>query len=288
MTEKVMRCPLGSLISETRNTTITMRYQHIRELITLWEQFETEKPGASLEAFAFWMLQQHLRGDAASSHLPAAAPQPVHAADLAHAPHGQAHAPAPEREFHHAHLPGQERSAFAARMAAHAYESPLRYHRNRSYDAQIGLLIGRLQRFARHYFKKALQNRISLDEFGFLMAVYQLEHPRKSDVINMNLLEPTTGTEILRRLIREGWLTQRPCTTDKRAKILSMTPAGHRMLAETLEEVVKVGDLLTGDLSIAQKQELLRILMHLNEFHEYLYAEHRDTPIETIIAENTR
>lgn len=83
--------------------------------------------------------------------------------------------------------------------------------------------------------------------------------------------------QIIKRLITNGWVSEKKSDEDKRSKIISITPKGLTALASVMEKVRDATDIVSGDLSDEEKIELIRILNKLNDFHQPIY----DRNIET-------
>ena len=101
------------------------------------------------------------------------------------------------------------------------------YHNYKSYaEIEFSTLLTNLFRFAKLYIKKAFTGIEinTIDEFGFLASLLKNKSMLKKDLINQHLLEISTGSEILKRLIKNGLIKETPDLKDKRAKQFSLTP----------------------------------------------------------------
>jgi DNA-binding MarR family transcriptional regulator len=67
----------------------------------------------------------------------------------------------------------------------------------------------------------------SFEEFLVLNAVFALRNPNKQEAIAANLMEYSTGINIIGRLIARKFLADKPGQTDKRARQLTITRTGH-------------------------------------------------------------
>ncbi|HAI76132.1 MAG TPA: hypothetical protein DCM08_07770 [Microscillaceae bacterium] len=157
----------------------------------------------------------------------------------------------------------------------------------RSIEQEIGYLFGRLNRYARAYAKKGFgqQLDLSLDEFGFLAGAGFLRNPTKSALINETLSELTTGTEIMRRLIKLGYLKETNNEEDKRSKRIHLTPEGEQALNIALAQIGKMAKLICANLNETQKETLLEILVYLDQFHLEHFFKNKNLSIEEIIAQ---
>ena len=136
-------------------------------------------------------------------------------------------------------------------------------------DSVISKLLIFLNRYAKMYMKKALEDTqlSSPDEFVFLIYLLNLGSATKMELIEAARLEKPTGMEILRRLLAMGFVEQRVHKTDKRSKSLSLTPAGQAALFSSFEKMGKVSEIVSGNLSVPEKMQLLRLLQQLEDFH---------------------
>ena len=158
------------------------------------------------------------------------------------------------------------------------------HHRIKNDEIQIGILIGRLAKYGRLYAKKALYSlNLNLDEFTFLAAILHMKNPKKSDVIIVNLFEPTSGTEILRRLIKLNYVKESANKEDKRSKLLKLTALGEKTIYKAFNEMSTVGKLVSANLTDVQKKEAIAIMNYLNDFHVNLYLNHKEENVENLI-----
>ena len=67
-------------------------------------------------------------------------------------------------------------------------------------------------------------------EYLFLFTIENLEKARKTDLINIHLVEYTTGMDTIRRLIKNNLLNELPDEQDRRAKVLILTNEGEEVL----------------------------------------------------------
>ncbi|MDB5036194.1 MAG: MarR family transcriptional regulator [Chlorobi bacterium] len=82
------------------------------------------------------------------------------------------------------------------------------------------------------------------DAFFYLNFLKQLGEIRKTELINSMVAEYTTGMEAINRLIRDGLIAERPDENDGRAKLVSLSKRGERVLAGCYEYVGKAGEMI--------------------------------------------
>lgn len=135
-------------------------------------------------------------------------------------------------------------------------------------DSLAGILIGRLERFvflqAKPVMKKAgLDNP---DDFGLLAALFFKPGITKGHLLRQALVEPATGTEMLKRMKKAGWVKDMPNPEDGRSSLVYLTEAGYALMAQCFGELRKIDsviDILTSD----EKKALINLLSKLEASH---------------------
>ena len=136
-------------------------------------------------------------------------------------------------------------------------------------DNNIGRLFVFMSRYAKHYIKKALEGTPlqTAEDFTALAILLTHNHLSKSELISHNLQEKTSGTEVIRRLIASGLVTQWDDMKDKRSKHIAITDKGKELLYQVFVDMNNVGKMITGKLTVAEKFTLQYLLQKLETFH---------------------
>lgn len=152
-------------------------------------------------------------------------------------------------------------------------------------DVEIGMLVSCVYRYAKLYSKKALAGTpiSTIDEFTYLAQLLRGTKPSKTELIEENIQEKTTGTEILRRLIGNGLIEQFDDPNDRRSKRLKLSGPGLELMNQIMPRMNQVATLVGGELSMAEKQQLAGLLQRLHRFHYPLFLNERDTPITELV-----
>ncbi len=143
----------------------------------------------------------------------------------------------------------------------------------RSPESVINTLIVHMNRYAKSYSKSAIfgSNFSSQEDFIFLINLKAFGEMSKMDLIKKNVQEKPAGMQIINRLIAQKWVAQQDSETDKRSKVISITPKGLKALEAQMDKIRKATEIVTGDLSQSEKMELIRLLNKLNDFHKPIY-----------------
>jgi DNA-binding MarR family transcriptional regulator len=138
-------------------------------------------------------------------------------------------------------------------------------------DSAIGILLGILNKYAKNYSKIALDNLPlnTIDEFGYLAHLSTHQKITKTELISQGLDGKTTGTDIIRRLVKNGLAKEIINPKDKRSKLLQITEKGKKIIYHAYVKMSAVSLKVTGNLSKAEKKQLLQLLSKLELYHKY-------------------
>lgn len=130
-----------------------------------------------------------------------------------------------------------------------------------------------VSRYARMHIRKGLQNfpELANEEFTYLFRIKDEPGLNKMALIEKNAHEKPTGMHIIRRLLNYGLIREESKDTDKRSKLLFITPKGEKFFDASVSEVNSISKLLAADLNVSEKQVLLKILKKVNTFHALMY-----------------
>lgn len=139
----------------------------------------------------------------------------------------------------------------------------------------IGRLLVYMSRYAKSYIKKALDGSplIAPEDFTCLAILLTHNELTKKELIDYNMQEKTSGTEVIRRLLAAGLVQQKDDQEDKRTKKVSITPKGREVIYKAFTEMTHVGKIVTGRLSLEEKLVLQNLLQKLEDFHYKLHTE---------------
>ncbi|MBN2481967.1 MAG: MarR family transcriptional regulator [Bacteroidales bacterium] len=140
--------------------------------------------------------------------------------------------------------------------------------------------ISRIARFHEFYIRKFLEElpvngRL---EFMFLLTVNIMDKAKKTDLINIHMVEYTTGMDTIRRLINNGLLEEMPDENDKRARLLVLTPKGKSILLKSSSKMTDERNMFLACISSNKWKKTLPVLEEINEFHNAIYMNHYDKP----------
>jgi MarR family transcriptional regulator, lower aerobic nicotinate degradation pathway regulator len=156
----------------------------------------------------------------------------------------------------------------------------------RSAESVLSTLVVHMNRYAKNYFRAALLDSdfSSQDDVIYLIVLKFSPPLSKMELIKKNVHDKPAGMQIINRLIARNWAEQNDSKTDKRSKLISITPKGIQALEAVMTKVRQATDIVSGKLTQAEKIQLISILNKLNDFHRDIYDKNYDP---TGLLENT-
>ena len=132
----------------------------------------------------------------------------------------------------------------------------------------VGIFISRLYRFLRMASKDLLAKHdiASIDEFALLATL--LVHPgmTKTELLKQNLMEITTGSEMLKRFVARKWLLEQRDKNDKRITRLSLSAKGQQIIFACIQTLDNIEDILLP-LNAKEQETLYHLLNRLDAYH---------------------
>ncbi len=151
-------------------------------------------------------------------------------------------------------------------------------------ETDISILLIMMYRYAKGYLKKAFTNSIirTADEFSILITLLTHESMVKTELIQSQIMEKTSGMEIIKRLIRQGLIESFADTVDKRSTRVKISSLGRIELEKIFPQMQLVSKIVPGDLNIAERNQLAYLLRRLDHFHQHNYIENRAETLENL------
>jgi len=158
--------------------------------------------------------------------------------------------------------------------------------KERSAPDNISILLVLMYRYVRLYLKKALSESPvqTAEEFSCLITLMTHESMTKTELINSQVLEKTSGTEIIKRLLKHGLIREFSDPDDRRSVRVAVTAKGREELIATLPEMNKVARIVTGDLSQSEIMTFFYLLKKLDIYHNDVFMHKRCKNLDELIS----
>jgi DNA-binding MarR family transcriptional regulator len=116
----------------------------------------------------------------------------------------------------------------------------------------------------------------SFEEFLILNAVFALKKPNKQEAIAANMMEYSTGINIIRRLIGRKFLADKPGQIDKRSRQLTITRTGEIILQNCYKQLAAVNELLLKKMDRENQNLAIFLIQDTEIYCSDLYAQQKE------------
>ncbi|MEO6869674.1 MAG: MarR family winged helix-turn-helix transcriptional regulator [Ginsengibacter sp.] len=154
-------------------------------------------------------------------------------------------------------------------------------------DGLLLKIIGRIQKLNMNYANLALKETglNQIEEYGILQTVKHGKNPKKTEVIYANLLELSSGTDMLSRLKSRGLIKEYNDMADKRSKRIELTSKGEKAIELSKLKIFKNGKMLLDGLSEDDKELCIQVLTNIEIKFSALWQKHKGKVFEEIFEE---
>jgi DNA-binding MarR family transcriptional regulator len=148
----------------------------------------------------------------------------------------------------------------------------------------ISILLVLMYRYAKGYIKKALKESIiqTPDEFSFLITLMTFESLTKTELINKQVIEKTSGTEVIKRLLNQKLIKEFADKEDKRSVRVCITQEGKKEVLTLLPQMQVVSKIVVGNLNEAETNSLAYLLKKLDYFHNDIFLNKKNLSLEEL------
>ncbi|MEL7006040.1 MAG: MarR family winged helix-turn-helix transcriptional regulator [Bacteroidota bacterium] len=149
----------------------------------------------------------------------------------------------------------------------------------------VAIFIVLLYRYAKGYVNRALKDTPlqTVDEFSFLITLLAEGGHTKTDMINKMVLTKTSGTEVIKRLIKKGLISESDNPEDKRSLIINLSEEGKKVTFSILPIMQKVSEIIKGNLNSSELTTLNFLLKKLEVHHRNIYEGKVDLDVDGMI-----
>ncbi|MDO5664659.1 MAG: MarR family winged helix-turn-helix transcriptional regulator [Bacteroidia bacterium] len=142
-----------------------------------------------------------------------------------------------------------------------------------------------LHRYSKFYIKKALKGSLlqTVDEYTYLVALFNEESLSKTEINNRNVIEKTSGNEIMRRLLKAKLIGERRDKEDRRRMRVFITDKGRAELLKVFPALWQSAMLLSGILSPHEKESFLQTSDKLCDFHKDIFVNSKEEEIDNLM-----
>ncbi|NCP85382.1 MAG: MarR family transcriptional regulator [Bacteroidetes bacterium] len=186
-------------------------------------------------------------------------------------------------------LTGNEQKNFSIREIAGSKHKEINKTGNQQ-ESELVVLLTLMFKYAKQYIKKGLQKSElqTADDFSYLIVLLTYTSLTKMELIQKNVMEKTSGMEVIKRLQRYGMLEQFDDEIDKRSKRVKITEKGKIEIFRLLPEMSKISSIVSGNLSDSEKLTLSYLLKKLDQFHNEIYLNEKGLSIDELFIHSSK
>ena len=150
-----------------------------------------------------------------------------------------------------------------------------------SMNRLLGQTLFRMSRYADFYIRKQINSLgiKNIEEFRYLISFLVIESPNKTEVIQYNISEFTSGIEVIKRLIKNGWVIEHEDPEDRRSKRLELTQEGFQLAIQAVEKLKDVGKVMFIGMEEPTKYQIFELLRPLDDLHSRCFWQNRDADL---------
>jgi DNA-binding MarR family transcriptional regulator len=154
-------------------------------------------------------------------------------------------------------------------------------------DGLLLKIIGRIHKIHASYASAAFEGTFinQLEEFGCLATIQLQKNPKKSEVIYSNLMELSSGTDMLNRMKSKGLIKEVDDKEDKRSKRVSLTPMGEKVLLICSGRIQKLAKMMLHEMPEEDKQLCIQLLKNVEIKFSSLVQSHKGEKFDSIYKE---
>jgi DNA-binding MarR family transcriptional regulator len=155
-------------------------------------------------------------------------------------------------------------------------------------NGRLVILLRRIGKFHIFYSNKALEGTglDQMEEFGILVTIFNQKNPIKSEAIYNNIMELSSGTNMLIRMKKRDLVSEYDDQEDKRVKRLKLTEKGEATLLKAKDKVLKVARMMVNDLTDDDKQLCMQLLKPVNDRFTGTFQKQKNKPFDDVYREN--
>jgi DNA-binding MarR family transcriptional regulator len=157
-------------------------------------------------------------------------------------------------------------------------------------NGRLVILLRRIGKFHIAYSNKALEGTglDQMEEFGILVTIYNQKNPIKSEAIYNNIMELSSGSNMLIRMKKRGLVNEYSDDQDKRVKRLKLTAKGEAVLMHAKDLVLKVAHMMVNELTDEDKRLCIQLLSPVDRHFSGMFQKQKNKPFDEIYRENIK
>ena len=100
-------------------------------------------------------------------------------------------------------------------------------------------------------------------------------------------MNKTSGTEVIKRLLKKGMIAQFRDENDRRSQLVSITESGIAEMKKVFPKMQLATEIISGNLSENEKHTLIFLLQKLELYHHDVYLNASGLELEELLKRET-
>ena len=130
-----------------------------------------------------------------------------------------------------------------------------------------------LQRSMGNWWRFARSTGLSMPQFSLLTQMYHRGACGMSGISERFEITPAAASQMVDKLVQSGYIVREEDPTDRRAKLLNLTPKGRQLIDEGNAERYRWVDDLSGKLNAEQRAQIVEALEQMTRAMQELEEE---------------
>ncbi len=170
-------------------------------------------------------------------------------------------------------------------ISFNAGQEEIHFDLKESQSNSLSRLLSLNYRYAKDYIKKALSDSQlqTVEEFSYLVVLMIHKELSKTELILENAMAKTSGTEVIKRLLKKELIVQFDDKKDRRSQLVTITSKGLKEMKRVFPRMQMASDIISGNLSPSEQQMLNFLLDKLEHYHNIIFMNHREASLEQIL-----
>jgi DNA-binding MarR family transcriptional regulator len=149
----------------------------------------------------------------------------------------------------------------------------------------ISMYLFFMSRYAEFYSRRLFRHSeiYSIDDWGIMATLYPDQQLKKTAVIQGAIMEKSSGNEVLKRLLRQHFLEEIPHPTDRRSKLIALTPQGKEAFEALQNGISYLSNIVVADLKQEEQHALLEMLLKLHRYHQPVFEQADEKQLEKML-----
>ncbi len=152
-------------------------------------------------------------------------------------------------------------------------------------NGHIAMYLGFMARYVQFYSKRVFKNSniYSEDDWGVMATLYPDKQMKKTEVMRLCIMEKSSGNEVLKRLLKDEHLEEKPNPVDARSKLIALSHKGKMAYEAVYPGMINLSNIVVADMDDQEKEMFLQTLLKLHQFHKPVFEDMSEEKLKALL-----